>query len=145
MMMLQFPKVEFKTRQTAGKDEIFDPIRRKWIVLTPEEWVRQNLINYLMVECRVPQAFIAIERKIQVGDLSRRFDIVVYSRQMQPWLLAECKAMSVSLSANTISQMLGYVSALPAQYILISNGTNTYGWQIADGNTFALQALPVFV
>ena len=127
-----------------GFDEIFDAIRKQWIRLTPEEWVRQNMIAYLVKERLVPAVLISIEKEIRVGDLKRRFDIVVFNTEGLPWLLVECKATTVSLSEKTIGQTLGYLSEINCPYILITNGSYTYGWKVEAGGFHALTQLPLF-
>ena len=144
MISLVFPPLNARTRPSVQGEHIFDPFRRRWVALTPEEWVRQNMLNYLVVCCGVPPALLAVERQIPVGERQRRFDIVAYNRHMQPWLLVECKALSVPLSSQTLSQVLGYVSALPSTYICVTNGQATYAWQLKDGAALPLEALPIF-
>ncbi|TAF68853.1 MAG: hypothetical protein EAZ58_07965 [Flavobacterium sp.] len=93
----------------------------------------------------MPASFIALERSISVFDQRKRFDIVVYGRNMQPWLLMECKAMDVPLTELVLQQALGYHAAIGTAILAISNGHHTYAWQIAEGTANMLEALPVFV
>ncbi len=144
MLHVQFPEPAFQTRPLQDGTEIFDRIRKKWLLLTPEEWVRQNMINWLNKVQLVPLAFIAVERMLMVGDSKRRFDIVVYSRKHEPWLLVECKAMDVVLNEATLQQALGYFSAMPAQVLMLSNGHHTYAWQLDQNNLHTLEVLPPF-
>ena len=78
MQALIYPTYPFKLQQVQGKDQIFDPFRKAWIILTPEEWVRQNTLQYLVQTCNYPSSLIAVEKTIQLGELNKRFDIVVY-------------------------------------------------------------------
>jgi hypothetical protein len=142
MIAIQFPEPDFKIRGSDRGDEIFDSIRKKWLLLTPEEWVRQNLLAYLVQVQKIPHAFIALERKVQVGELNRRFDLVIYKPDMTPWMLAECKAMNVPLSEKTISQAISYCSAAKVQYLLISNGHFTYLWHLRLPHPILLQSFP---
>ncbi|MES2646647.1 MAG: type I restriction enzyme HsdR N-terminal domain-containing protein [Bacteroidota bacterium] len=144
MISIQFPPPDFRIRMQEGFDEIFDGIRRQWIKLTPEEWVRQNMIAYLVKTIFVPPMLISIEKEIRVGELKRRFDIVVYDKNGSPWLLVECKAITVNLSGKTIGQTLGYLSEMKCPYIVITNGSYTYGWKIAKGGFQALTQLPIY-
>jgi hypothetical protein len=144
MLQVQFPEPSFRTRSIAGGTEIFDGLRKKWILLTPEEWVRQNIINWLHQIHRVPLALIAVERLLMVGDSKRRFDVVVYTKQLTPWLLIECKAMDIPLNEAVLQQALSYYSAMPAPLLMLTNGHHTYAWQKANNQLHELQELPVF-
>lgn len=144
MLQLQFPEPSFRTRNIVGGTEIFDGLRKKWILLTPEEWVRQNIINWLHQIHQVPLALIAVERLLLVGDSKRRFDVVVYTKQHTPWLLIECKAMDIPLNEGVLQQALSYYSAMPAQIMLLTNGHHTYAWQKANNNLHVLHELPAF-
>ena len=144
MISIQFPTPEFRIRLEDGFDEIFDEIRKQWVKLTPEEWVRQNFISYLVRSNSVPAALISVEKEIRVGELKRRFDIVVYDKNGAPWLLVECKAIDVSLTEKTISQMLGYLSELTCKYVFITNGSYTWGWEICGNGFKALDHVPTF-
>nr|WP_205195766.1 type I restriction enzyme HsdR N-terminal domain-containing protein [Chitinophaga sp. Cy-1792] len=105
---------------------IFDRFRKRYVVLTPEEWVRQNFLQYLDKVMKYPTALIAIEKEIYLGELKKRFDIVVYNREMTPWMLIECKEMEVPLTQATLEQAVRYNMVLPVQYLTITNGNNTY-------------------
>lgn len=144
MISIRFPPPEFRIITREGSDYIFDKIRKSWIKLTPEEWVRQNVIAYLCADRGVPQSLIAIERKVQVGELARRFDIVVYSREAKPWLLVECKAGTVALGSDTVGQVLSYISKVQSPFFMITNGIQTYGWQKENNAVIPLAELPLF-
>src|SRR5690606_39671126 len=89
MIRIEFPKDKIQVRQENGINEIFDTIRKKWLVLTPEEWVRQNIVQFLLHNKNYPGSLIAIEKEISLGELKKRCDIVVYNREMQPWMIIE--------------------------------------------------------
>ena len=129
MINIAYPKFDFKIKQRNNKEIIYDEIRHSWIVLTPEEWVRQNFIQYLLQTKKYPASLIAVEKEIAVGELRKRFDLVIY-KNAQPWMIVECKQMGVPLSHNTISQVLSYNSKIQAKYIAVTNGNNTVLWQI---------------
>ena len=144
MLTIDFPELPNKTRNTDRGQEIFDTIRKKWLLLTPEEWVRQNLVNWLVNSQNIPASFIALERTVLVFDQRKRFDIVVYGRNMQPWLLIECKAMDVPLTETVLQQALGYQAAIGTAIFAISNGHHTYAWQMVGNTIKMLESLPPF-
>jgi hypothetical protein len=142
MLEVHFPEPDFQIRNAAGTDEIFDALRRKWVVLTPEEWVRQNMVRWLTHVQGIPGALIGIEKALPVGDKLRRFDILVFNRRHQPWLLVECKAMEVPLSGKVLQQALSMFSVVPARLVAITNGHHTYAWQSGDTGYQPLEQLP---
>jgi hypothetical protein len=141
MILVDFPAYDFKVQSVGGKDQIFDPCRKKWVVLTPEEWVRQNLLQYLIQVCKYPIELIAIEKTIQLGTLNKRFDILVY-RGTIPWMIIECKEANTPLNEKTILQLLQYQQVLDATYLIASNGPTTIGAEIKLGNLHILQQFP---
>jgi len=143
MIVLQYPSYPFKIKALHGKDQIFDPFRKTWVLLTPEEWVRQNLLQYLVQNLDYPSSLIAVEKEIKLGELSKRFDIVVYKNEM-PWMIIECKEAKVRLNEKTMEQILQYQQVLAAQYLFISNGHETMGAKIESGKLQALQNFPEY-
>ena len=143
MQALVYPSYPFKIQQVQGKDQIFDPFRKAWIILTPEEWVRQNTLQYLVQTCNYPSSLIAVEKTIQLGELNKRFDIVVY-KEDTPWMIIECKEANVEINDKTIAQLYQYQQVLEAQYLIASNGHETVGAQIITGKLHALQNFPVY-
>lgn len=111
---------------------IFDPVRRKYVALTPEEWVRQHIIHYLR-DRGYPASLIAIERGIEVNGLMRRFDIVVYDRDTLPLILVECKAQEEPLDHKVVMQAVAYNLTVRAKYLWLTNGTHTYFIRLSDG------------
>jgi hypothetical protein len=144
MIVLQYPSYPFKIKAINGKDQIFDPFRKIWVVLTPEEWVRQNLLQYLVQTLHYPSSLIAVEKEIKLGELSKRFDIVVYKNEA-PWMIIECKEAKVALNEKTMEQILQYQQVLTAQYLFMSNGHETMGAKIETGKLQALQNFPVYL
>ncbi|NBT08389.1 MAG: type I restriction enzyme HsdR N-terminal domain-containing protein [Chitinophagia bacterium] len=144
MMVLPYPSYPFKIKALKGKDQIFDPFRKSWVVLTPEEWVRQNLLQYLVQILHYPSSLIAVEKEIKLGELSKRFDIVVYKNEL-PWMIIECKEAKVALNEKTMEQILQYQQVLKAQYLFISNGHETLGAKIESGKLQALQNFPDYI
>jgi hypothetical protein len=142
MIKIEFPKEAVQVRQQPGIDEIFDPVRKKWLLLTPEEWVRQNIVQFLLQVKNYPLSLVAIEKEIKLGELKKRCDIVVYNREMAPLMIIECKEMKVSLSEKTLEQILRYHISLPATFLIISNGTYTYGFEKKEGSFFEINVFP---
>ncbi len=126
MLTLDFSNIQLKLAQKEGKTCVFDPVRKKWIILTPEEHVRQYLIGYLTTVMQYPMPMIAVEKTIKTGNLSKRFDIVVYDRNHKPWMLVECKEPNIPVSEKTLYQLLNYQSVLQCNYWLLSNGHETF-------------------
>jgi hypothetical protein len=129
MITVQYPEPKFKMKNENGKRYIFDAIRKVWLLLTEEEWVRQNFVNYLISELKYPSSIIAIEKEISLNNLKKRFDILVYDKQHKPWMLVECKEPKVSLSEDVLQQVLRYNISVPVEYIVITNGNTTVGWK----------------
>lgn len=145
MIKISFPKDEVKVRKRGSANEIFDDIRKKWILLTPEEWVRQNVLQYLSIVKGYPQSLISIEKEIKLGELRKRYDIVVYNRDTIPWMIIECKEMNVDLTEKVISQVLRYHLALPATYLIITNGSFTRGFVKLNQEFSEIDSFPDFV
>ena len=144
MILVDFPSYNFKVQSIGGKDQIFDPCRKKWVVLTPEEWVRQNMLQYLIQVCKYPIELIAIEKTIQLGSLNKRFDILVY-QETTPWMIIECKEAKTTLNDKTILQLLQYQQVLDARFLIASNGPTTIGAEIKMGNLHMLHQFPNYI
>jgi hypothetical protein len=126
MQQLNFPHFDFKFRDTASRHEIFDAVRHKYVALTPEEWVRQNLIAFISIIKGYPVSMIGVEKQLFINKLSKRFDLVVFSRNGSPFLLAECKAPGIEITEKTFDQAARYNLLLRAEYFLITNGLDHY-------------------
>jgi len=120
-----YPKFDFKIKEENNKEFIYDELRRKWLVLTPEEWVRQNFVRYLVDVKKYPASLIAIEKEVKVGELKKRFDIVVYKNDV-PWMIVECKQMNIKMDENVLQQVLSYQSQLQASFLVVTNGNTTH-------------------
>jgi hypothetical protein len=129
MIVVQYPEPKFKMKNENGNQYIFDNIRRAWLLLTEEEWVRQNFVGYLVSQLRYPSSVIALEKEIHLNDLKKRFDVLVYNKAHQPWMLIECKEPNVKLSEEVLQQVLRYNISVPVEYIVITNGKTTVGWR----------------
>lgn len=144
MIAVEFPEPEFQTKTEGGKRYIFDSIRKSWLLLTGEEWVRQNFVRYLTSHLNYPASVIAIEKEIRLHELKKRFDILVYNKEHQPWMLVECKEPEVMLSENVLQQVLRYNISVPVQFMVLTNGHSTIGWKKQDGALTLLEAMPAF-
>lgn len=144
MIKIAYPPYQPKIETRSGKEFIFDEGRKKWVVLTPEEWVRQNFIQYLIQIKKYPAALISIEKEILLGDVKKRFDIVVFNRLFEPWMLIECKEMNVSIDEKVLGQALRYQSHLQAKYIVITNGTQVFLFETSKNELKKSTEFPEF-
>jgi len=144
MIKINYPIYQPKIKANNATDYIFDEIRKQWILLTPEEWVRQNFIQYLIQVKQYPAALIAVEKEIKLGELKISFDIVVYNTNTQPWMLVECKEMKVALTELVLNQVLRYNSILQASYLVITNGIDCFAGKTEKNNLIELDSLPEF-
>ncbi|HCF04212.1 type I restriction enzyme HsdR N-terminal domain-containing protein [Flavobacterium sp.] len=130
MQQLNFPSYSFRFKNSENKVSIFDAIRKKFIILTPEEWVRQHVVQYLMTEKNYPQSLLNVEKVLQVNGLRKRYDIVVYNSDGTIHILIECKAPEVTISQNTFDQIAQYNMTLQSNYLMVTNGMNHYFCQM---------------
>lgn len=144
MVTINYPEPDFQIKKENDREVIFDTLRKKWVALTPEEWVRQNFIRYLTGEKKYPPTLIAVEKEITLGELKKRFDILVYDNNHQPWMMVECKAMEVPLDEKVLEQLLRYHVSVPVQYLVIINGSYCYAWEKKKGGIEPLDRIPGF-
>ncbi len=130
MQKLHFPTYSFKIRTQAQQDFIFDIIRKKFIRLTPEEWVRQHIVHFLIKERNYPKGLIAVEQGLKVNELARRFDVLLYNKMGKACFLIECKAAQVKITQDVFDQIARYNLALKVPYLLVTNGLMHYCCQI---------------
>ncbi len=142
MIDVNYPKPSLKIKQEKEQNYVFDTIRRTWLLLTEEEWVRQNFVQYLIEELHYPSTLIALEKELELNGLKKRFDVLVYDEQHQPWMLIECKAPQVVLNDAALEQVLRYHMSIPVPFLVITNGKNTYGWQKKNDELRLLETLP---
>ena len=142
MIAIAYPEPDFRIQSKDGNKSIFDEFRRKWVTLTPEEWVRQNFLQYLVRVKNYPASLIAIEKEIRLGELTKRFDILVYDRQHQPWMLIECKEMNTPLEQRTLDQLLRYHLSVPVPYLVVTNGAYCVGFTKENGQLIQIDKLP---
>ncbi len=143
MISIRYPEPAFRIKSEGGKDFIFDSFRKKWLVLTPEEWVRQNFLQYLVQELKYPESLIAVEKEFRFGEMNRRFDILVYNKSHQPWLMVECKAPEIILDQSVLEQVLRYNISIPVKYLVITNGSNGFAWQ-KGRELLPINVMPVY-
>ncbi len=142
MIKINYPEYHPKIKKEKDKEFIFDEVRKRWIILTPEEWVRQNFLQYLIQVKKYPAALIAIEKEIKLGDLKKRFDIVVYGSSSKPWMIIECKEMNVDLSKQVLHQVLRYNITMQVPYLVITNGSYCMAFQCINNQLKDLVELP---
>ncbi|HYK47624.1 MAG TPA: type I restriction enzyme HsdR N-terminal domain-containing protein [Parafilimonas sp.] len=143
MLKIVYPSYNFRIKKTLGKEFIFDEVRRRWVTLTPEEWVRQNFLQYILRVKNYPGALLSVEKLVNVGELRKRCDIVVY-KDSRPWMIVECKEMNVDLNLPVLEQILRYNIGHDVQYLVITNGNNTLAFQLTADSFFEIDELPSF-
>ena len=134
----------FKTEEREGRTYVFDPLRRRQVVLTPEEEVRQRVLYLLVERLKVPAGLLAVEYSVKVNGLDKRADAVVFSKEGSPLMIVECKAPSVTLTETVLEQAVRYHSALRPRYLLLSNGAATYCFKVEGQALSPLDHLPDF-
>lgn len=146
MTKLNFPTYNFRFKNSENKVAIFDEIRKKFVILTPEEWVRQHTVSYLIEEKSYPKSYINVEKLIKINDLNKRYDVVVFNSKGEIELLVECKSTAVAISQDTFDQIARYNLVLKAKYLMVTNGINHYFCQMDFENQkyVFLKELPQF-
>ena len=146
MIKLNFPDYEFRIKEKDGKLTIFDPVRKKYVALTPEEWVRQHVIQYLVQEKQVPLSLISVETEIRLYNTRKRFDLAVYDRNGHALLVVECKAPSVPVTQDVLDQAVRYNLAMKVGFLMLTNGLQHIYCQIDTnkGSISLINDLPDF-
>lgn len=126
MYSLNLPSFDAKIRKNGSLMEIYDPLRRKFIALTPEEWVRQHFVNWLISNKEYPTSLMANEAGIKLNSLTRRCDTVVYNQHLDPLMIIEYKESNISITQDVFDQVVRYNTVLKVPYIVVSNGVNHY-------------------
>ena len=130
MQQLNFPSYSFRFKNSENKVSIFDEIRKKFIILTPEEWVRQHVIQFLLVEKKYPKSLINVEKVLKINDLRKRYDVVVFNPDGSIFILIECKAPEIKTAQATFDQIARYNMTLKAEFLMVTNGHNHYFCQM---------------
>lgn len=141
---MSLPAADLRLRKLEQRTQIYDAFRKRWVVLTPEEWVRQHFLHYLHFHLRYPSNLIAVEKSLTLNGLSKRADIVVYDRKLQPWMLVECKKMDVKLDQSVFDQAARYNLVMNVPYLLITNGMQLLAALVSNGSAEFIQDLPEF-
>jgi hypothetical protein len=146
MQKLNLPEYSFRIKTTEGKTFLFDALRKKYVRLTPEEWVRQNFVQFLIVEKKYSVSLIAVEAGVKVNNNPQRADLVVFDRSGNPILVAEFKAPEVKISQQAFDQIVRYNMQLRVKYLIVSNGMDHFCCQInyADNSYAFLAEIPGF-
>ena len=134
--------VFFKTQTTDNKPQVFDPLRRQWVSLTPEEQVRQKMLYYLVETRKVAAGLIAVEYSIKVNKLPERADIVVFNNLGEPQMIVECKAESVPITEKVLDQAIRYYSGLKVKYLTLTNGKTMFCYKVEEGRIETLSEFP---
>jgi Type I restriction enzyme R protein N terminus (HSDR_N) len=144
MIKMVFPSPDFRFREQKGQRQIFDIIRKKWVAFQPEEWVRQNVVRWLMDLHKIPLQAIALEKEIRVAGAKRRFDLLVYDANILPWMLVECKSPSIRLDDAALLQVLAYQQEIPVPHLMITNGEETHILEKKAGNPAWISCFPTY-
>ena len=126
MIQLTLPPYQIRVKETHGRKQIFDILRRKYVALTPEEWVRQHFIHYLVEHKNYPSSLLANEVSLQIGEKRMRADSVLYDNQLHPRMIIEYKAPNITLTQKVFDQITVYNLLLHVDYLIVSNGMITY-------------------
>ena len=143
MFTIPYNTYNHSIKKTATIGYIKCVIRKKWLLLTPEEWVRQNYLQYLIADLNYPIAAIAVEKKLKIFEKNKRFDIVVYDATVNPLLLIECKSQQIKLDITVLQQIHNYYTVVQCRYMIITNGDENLGWDMELN--MALEQVPNYM
>jgi hypothetical protein len=143
MLQINYPDYNFRIKKEKNKELIFDEVRLQWITLTPEEWIRQNFLHYLIKIKKYPKSLLSIEKIIALGELKKRCDIVVYKNDL-PWMIVECKEMNIELNISVLEQILRYNIGVPVKYLVLTNGRKTLAFELSAAGVIEINELPEF-
>jgi type I site-specific restriction endonuclease len=145
LQKLNFPDIEARFNEKSnGQKQLFDGIRKKFVDLTPEEWVRQHVVSYLIHFKATPSSLISVEKQLVLNGTKRRTDVVVYNSALSPLLIIECKAPNVLLNQETVNQALGYNLVLNVPFVLLTNGLSHICLHFVDQKAVILSEIPSF-
>ena len=146
MHKLNLPTYQFKIKSSENKQLIFDTLRKKYVVLTPEEWVRQNFVQYLINEKNYPISMIAVEKQLTINTLKKRFDILIFNSDGSSKIIVECKAPNIKISQDTFDQIARYNLKLNADYLVVTNGLTHFSCKLDNLNEkyIFLKEIPEF-
>lgn len=146
MQKLNLPEYDFRIETDGEKYRIFDPIRKKMVVLTPEEWVRQNFLAYMIHDKQYPASLLAVEASLQVARRAKRTDVVVYNNTLKPMLIVECKAPQVKINESVFDQIVRYNMTLQVNYLVVTNGLQHFCCKLdyRDNSYIYLKDFPAY-
>jgi len=144
MQKLNFREYPFRYKNTNDKVSVFDEIRKKFVILTPEEWVRQHVVHFLLQEKKYPKSLINVEKLLTINGLVKRYDIVVFNNDGSIFILVECKAPQVKISQTVFDQIARYNMTMQSRFLMVTNGHNHYFCQMdyEKGQYLFLEELP---
>lgn len=134
MHKLNLPSYQFKIKSSENKQLIFDTVRKKYVVLTPEEWVRQNFVQYLINERNYPSSMIAVEKQLSINNLKKRFDILIFNSDGSSKIIVECKAPTIKITQDAFDQIARYNLKLNADYLVVTNGLTHFSCKMDTQN-----------
>ncbi|MBR4850413.1 MAG: type I restriction enzyme HsdR N-terminal domain-containing protein [Alistipes sp.] len=135
---LNLPSICLRAKSEGGRDFVWDAVRGTFLVLTPEEWVRQHILGYLVNQLHISPQRISLEHPVDLNGMAQRADIVVFGKDAEPEILVECKAPDITISEATLAQAVRYNSVVKARYIMLSNGLETTIYAITDEGRYRL-------
>ncbi len=143
MIKIDYPNKKPEIRLNKNKEYIFCIVRKRWVIITPEEWVRQNFLLFLIEALRYPSSLIAVEKQLMVSEVKKRFDIVIY-KNAAPFMIIECKEMNVTLTESTLRQVLYYNATIQANYMVVTNGSYCKAFEKVANDFLEIFELPNF-
>ena len=146
MQKLNFPTYNFRFKSRENKVAVFDVLRKKFVILTPEEWVRQHCVHFLIQEKQIPQSLLNVEKQLKIHNLNKRYDIVAFKPNGSIFLTVECKAPKIPIDQSTFDQIARYNLSLKSDYLMVTNGLQHYFCQMDYENErySFLRELPKF-
>ena len=145
MLQLNLPPYDVKLRTVGQSKQIFDSLRRKYVLLTPEEWVRQHFIQFMISEKKYPASLMSIEKGLKLNTLQKRTDIVVFNQFGNPWMIVECKSPTVEITEDTLFQAARYNMTMNVQFISLTNGMEHFCCKVEKDSIVFLEDLPEYV
>lgn len=142
MVKIEYAHELPKVRLADNLEEIFCIIRKRWLILTPEEWVRQNFLHHLINTLHFPASLIAVEKTLVLAELKKRFDIVIYTNSAEPYIIVECKEMNIPLTENVLDQVMRYNIPLRAPYLIITNGSYSRIFSLENDHLKEIESFP---
>ena len=139
---LNFPTINLAARERDGKTMVWDAIRKMYVVLTPEEWVRRHAVEFLISHCNIPRINITEEYIVRLNSMTQRADIVAFDNDARPFILVECKAPEVKIDQSVIDQAIRYNHIVKARYIILTNGLKHYCIELTDEGYIQRQSFP---